>query len=239
MRAATCCNGSGERFMERYDAARMERSTRDLVSRASLLEISEGPGHAERRGVDRRLAPRRRRRGAELPRHGEALPRLRTRPRARPVEVGPTTHFMMGGVVIDRVPHAISRALRRGRGRRRRARRQSAGRQRRRGVHRLRRHRGRRMAEGVAAPRARVSRAAAVEAIAGRIHAPLDRGPGEDTLRAPERAARRDVGARGAGARRRRAAPALGEIARHRGGAHRTCRRARRPLRSTSRGTTG
>src|SRR5207244_11197979 len=37
-------NGLGERFMARYDAARMERSTRDLVSRASFLEISEGRG---------------------------------------------------------------------------------------------------------------------------------------------------------------------------------------------------
>ena len=51
-------NGHGERFMARYDAARMERSTRDLVSRASFLEVTEGPRHAERRRVDRRLAPR-------------------------------------------------------------------------------------------------------------------------------------------------------------------------------------
>ncbi|HVQ27530.1 MAG TPA: FAD-binding protein, partial [Planctomycetota bacterium] len=37
-------NGLGERFMARYDAARMERSTRDLVSRASFLEVVEGRG---------------------------------------------------------------------------------------------------------------------------------------------------------------------------------------------------
>src|SRR5262249_16605940 len=37
-------NGLGERFMQRYDPARMERSTRDLVSRASFLEIAEGRG---------------------------------------------------------------------------------------------------------------------------------------------------------------------------------------------------
>src|SRR4029077_3308505 len=35
-------HGLGELFMARYDAARMERSTRDLVSRASFLEVSEG-----------------------------------------------------------------------------------------------------------------------------------------------------------------------------------------------------
>ena len=37
-------NGRGERFMERYDAARMERSTRDLVSRACFTEIAQGRG---------------------------------------------------------------------------------------------------------------------------------------------------------------------------------------------------
>ena len=42
-----------------------------------------GPRHAERRGVDRRLAPGRRGGGAELPRHGRALPRLRPRPGPR------------------------------------------------------------------------------------------------------------------------------------------------------------
>jgi succinate dehydrogenase/fumarate reductase flavoprotein subunit len=33
-------NGRGERYMERYDPNRMERSTRDLVSRASFLEVT-------------------------------------------------------------------------------------------------------------------------------------------------------------------------------------------------------
>ena len=37
-------NGRGERFMERYDPARMERSTRDLVARASFTEVLEGRG---------------------------------------------------------------------------------------------------------------------------------------------------------------------------------------------------
>src|SRR2546427_360389 len=41
-------NGRGERFMARYDAARMERSTRDLVSRASFLEVVEGRGTPHR-----------------------------------------------------------------------------------------------------------------------------------------------------------------------------------------------
>src|SRR5262249_56010503 len=37
-------NGRGERFMERYDPERMERSTRDLVARACYTEVLEGRG---------------------------------------------------------------------------------------------------------------------------------------------------------------------------------------------------
>jgi succinate dehydrogenase/fumarate reductase flavoprotein subunit len=95
-------NGRGERFMERYDPARLERSTRDLVSRASFLEVSEGRGtpnggvwidvsHLGAETVERTfrgMVRRCRDFGRDLARE--------------PVEVGPTTHFMMGGVVIDR-----------------------------------------------------------------------------------------------------------------------------------------
>jgi succinate dehydrogenase/fumarate reductase flavoprotein subunit len=94
-------NGLGERFMERYDPKRMERSTRDLVARASFLEVVEGRGtpnggvwidvshlgaamvEANFRGMVKRCRD-----------FGRDLARA-------PVEVGPTTHFMMGGVVID------------------------------------------------------------------------------------------------------------------------------------------
>jgi fumarate reductase flavoprotein subunit len=94
-------NGLGERFMARYDAARMERSTRDLVSRASFTEVAEGRGtpnggvwidvsHLGAETVERNF------RGM--------VKRCRdfSRDLARgPVEVGPTAHFLMGGVVID------------------------------------------------------------------------------------------------------------------------------------------
>jgi succinate dehydrogenase/fumarate reductase flavoprotein subunit len=94
-------NGLGERFMARYDAARMERSTRDLVSRASFLEVVEGRGtpnggvwiDVSHLGVDvvernfRGMVRRCRDFGRDLARG--------------PVEVGPTAHFLMGGVVID------------------------------------------------------------------------------------------------------------------------------------------
>jgi succinate dehydrogenase/fumarate reductase flavoprotein subunit len=94
-------NGLGERYMARYDAARMERSTRDLVSRASFLEVVAGRGtpnggvwidvsHLGAETVERSfrgMVRRCRDFGRDLARE--------------PVEVGPTAHFMMGGVVID------------------------------------------------------------------------------------------------------------------------------------------
>ncbi|HEV8144392.1 MAG TPA: FAD-binding protein [Methylomirabilota bacterium] len=94
-------NGLGERFMARYDAARMERSTRDLVSRASFLEISEGRGTANG-GVWIDVSHL----GAEVVERNFRGMVKRCRDFGRdlarePVEVGPTTHFMMGGVVID------------------------------------------------------------------------------------------------------------------------------------------
>jgi len=95
-------NGLGEGFMARYDPERMERSTRDLVSRASYLEIESGRGtpnggvwidvsHLGAAVVERSfrgMVRRCRDFGRDLARE--------------PVEVAPTAHFMMGGVVIDR-----------------------------------------------------------------------------------------------------------------------------------------
>ena len=94
-------NGLGERFMERYDPARMERSTRDLVARASFIEVTEGRGtphggvwiDVSHLGADvvQRNFPGMVKRCRDF---GRDLARA-------PVEVGPTTHFMMGGVVVD------------------------------------------------------------------------------------------------------------------------------------------
>jgi fumarate reductase flavoprotein subunit len=104
-------NGGGERFMERYDPARLERSTRDLVSRASFLEVSEGRGtpnggvwidvsHLGAEVVERNfrgMVRRCRDFGRDLARG--------------PVEVGPTAHFMMGGVVVDPDCHTSMEGL--------------------------------------------------------------------------------------------------------------------------------
>jgi succinate dehydrogenase/fumarate reductase flavoprotein subunit len=94
-------NGQGERFMANYDPGRMERSTRDLVARACFTEVQEGRGsphggvwidvsHLGAKTVEanfRGMVRRCRDFGRDLARE--------------PVEVGPTAHFMMGGVVID------------------------------------------------------------------------------------------------------------------------------------------
>jgi len=95
-------NGRGERFMQRYDGARLERSTRDLVARACFTEVAEGRGtgnggvwiDVSHLGADvveksfKGMVRRCRDFGHDLARE--------------PVEVGPTAHFMMGGIVIDR-----------------------------------------------------------------------------------------------------------------------------------------
>jgi fumarate reductase flavoprotein subunit len=94
-------NGLGERFMARYDAARMERSTRDLVSRASFTEVVEGRG-TPNGGVWIDVSHL----GAEMVERNFRGMVRRCRDFGRdlargPVEVGPTAHFLMGGVVID------------------------------------------------------------------------------------------------------------------------------------------
>ena len=94
-------NNLGERFMERYDHERMERSTRDLVSRAGYMEIQAGratPDGAVMLDVSHL--------GAEFVE--TTFPGMVERCRevgfdlARaPVKVSPTAHFHMGGARID------------------------------------------------------------------------------------------------------------------------------------------
>ncbi|MEH7238058.1 FAD-binding protein [Bacillus sp. JJ1562] len=93
-------NSLGERFMKNYDPERMERSTRDRVSRAAYMEIMEGRGtplggvyvdvsHLGKENVQRMfpgMVERCRDVGRDLS--------------TEPVEISPAAHFHMGGVRI-------------------------------------------------------------------------------------------------------------------------------------------
>jgi succinate dehydrogenase/fumarate reductase flavoprotein subunit len=95
-------NALGERYMARYDPERMERSTRDVVSRAGYSEIMAGrgtPGGGVRIDISHLGA-------AEVERRFPGMVQ-RTRLIGQdlatgPVEVSPTAHYQMGGVIIDR-----------------------------------------------------------------------------------------------------------------------------------------
>ncbi|MDW8045529.1 MAG: FAD-binding protein [Nitrososphaerota archaeon] len=94
-------NALGERFMERYDPINMERATRDVVSRASFLEIMNGRGTKDggvwldisfkgAKWVEQNfpgMVERCRLAGYDLARE--------------PVQISPTAHYIMGGVRID------------------------------------------------------------------------------------------------------------------------------------------
>ncbi len=95
-------NGNGERFMERYDPVRMERTTRDIMSRSSYLEMQAGRGVKEG-GVHIYAAHL----GPEFVEKN--FPGMVARCRQfkydlahGKVPVSPTAHYIMGGADIDR-----------------------------------------------------------------------------------------------------------------------------------------
>jgi succinate dehydrogenase / fumarate reductase, flavoprotein subunit len=100
-------NSNGERFMERYDAERMELSTRDRVSLANYTEIAEGRGgpnggvflDISHIGKDKILEklPRMYRQFIEYQMLDIAKDRM---------EVAPTAHYSMGGIVVEPETHA-------------------------------------------------------------------------------------------------------------------------------------
>ncbi|WP_350275450.1 FAD-dependent oxidoreductase [Kribbella sp. HUAS MG21] len=99
-------NALGERFMARYDAERMELSTRDRVALAAYTEISEGRGtpnggvwldvsHLPRETIMRRL-----------PRVYQTLLELQMLDITKqPIEIAPTAHYSMGGVWVRPEDH--------------------------------------------------------------------------------------------------------------------------------------
>jgi succinate dehydrogenase / fumarate reductase flavoprotein subunit len=94
-------NKGGERFMEKYDPKRMELSTRDVVARAIYTEVKEGRGtehggafldisHKPAEYVKRKLPSM----------YHQFLELADVDITKQPMEVGPTCHYMMGGVRV-------------------------------------------------------------------------------------------------------------------------------------------
>jgi succinate dehydrogenase / fumarate reductase flavoprotein subunit len=95
-------NNDGERFMQRYDAEKMELSTRDVVARAIYTEAREGRGtehggafldisHKPPEYVKRKLP-------SMYHQFRELADVDITK---EPMEVGPTCHYMMGGIRVS------------------------------------------------------------------------------------------------------------------------------------------
>jgi len=95
-------NKNGERFMEKYDPKRLELSTRDIVSRSIYTEVKEGRGsphggafldisHKPAEYVKRKL-----------PSMYHQFKELADVDITKgPMEVGPTCHYVMGGIRVD------------------------------------------------------------------------------------------------------------------------------------------
>ncbi|HEV3481112.1 MAG TPA: succinate dehydrogenase flavoprotein subunit [Candidatus Acidoferrales bacterium] len=95
-------NKDGQRFMEKYDPKRLELSTRDVVARSIYTEVKEGRGtphggafldisHKPAEYVKRKL-----------PSMYHQFKELADVDITKgPMEVGPTCHYMMGGIRVD------------------------------------------------------------------------------------------------------------------------------------------
>ncbi|MBI4021649.1 MAG: FAD-binding protein [Candidatus Aenigmarchaeota archaeon] len=95
-------NARGERFMKRYDPARMELSARDLVARAIYTEIEHG--HGTRHGgvwldISHRPLPYIKKRLPTM--YRQFLAHAGVDISRQKMEVAPTAHYSMGGVLID------------------------------------------------------------------------------------------------------------------------------------------
>lgn len=100
-------NSKGERYMARYDAERMELSTRDRVALANYTEIIEGRG-GPNGGIFLDISHR------DKAYILEKLPRMYRQfmetqlldISQEPMEVAPTAHYSMGGIVVDPETHS-------------------------------------------------------------------------------------------------------------------------------------
>ncbi|MDA8773972.1 FAD-dependent oxidoreductase, partial [Chlamydiia bacterium] len=99
-------NASMKRFMIDYDASRMELSTRDRVAMANYTEIIEGRGtknggvYLDISHIDKKTIIE------KLPRmYRQFLDSLMIDISKKPMEVCPTAHYSMGGIVVDADSH--------------------------------------------------------------------------------------------------------------------------------------
>jgi len=95
-------NKLGERFMEKYDPKKMELSTRDVVARAIYTEVREGRG-TEHGGayldISHKPADYVKK---KLPSMYHQFKELADVDITKgPMEVGPTCHYMMGGIRVE------------------------------------------------------------------------------------------------------------------------------------------
>src|ERR1700724_2044864 len=95
-------NKTGDRFMEKYDPKRMELSTRDVVARSIYTEVKEGRG-TEHGGayldISHKPADYVKK---KLPSMYHQFKELADVDITKgPMEVGPTCHYMMGGVRVE------------------------------------------------------------------------------------------------------------------------------------------
>ena len=95
-------NKNGERFMERYDPKKLELSTRDVVARSIYTEVREGRG-TEHGGafldISHKPADYVKRKLPSM--YHQFLELADVDITKEPMEVGPTCHYMMGGIRVD------------------------------------------------------------------------------------------------------------------------------------------
>jgi succinate dehydrogenase / fumarate reductase flavoprotein subunit len=102
-------NKDGQRFMEKYDPKRMELSTRDVVARSIYTEVREGRG-SEHGGAYLDISHK----PADyvkqkLPSMYHQFKELADVDITKgPMEVGPTCHYMMGGIKVEAETAATS-----------------------------------------------------------------------------------------------------------------------------------
>ena len=102
-------NGDGERFMKNYDEERLELSTRDRVAMANYTEIIEGRA-TPNGGVYLNISHKSKEFIInKLPRmYRQFLDTLMIDISKTPMEVSPTAHYSMGGIVVHPDDHSTA-----------------------------------------------------------------------------------------------------------------------------------